>query len=355
MMREQALIDRLAQTHALPLADYEALVAGQTPALAAYAAQRADALRRAVYGTDVYVRGLIEVSSVCRNDCYYCGLRRSNAACERYTLTDAQILDCCEAGYGYGFRTFVLQGGEGVFTADRVCALVREIKARWPDCAVTLSLGEYPTADYAAMRAAGADRYLLRHETADAAHYARLHPAAMSFENRMRCLRDLKALGFQTGCGFMVGSPGQTAHTLAEDLKFVEEFQPEMCGIGPFLPQKDTPFGGEPGGTAAQTIYLLSLLRLIRPNLLLPATTALGTVAPDGRERGILAGANVVMPNLSPVDVRKKYALYDGKICTGEESAQCRDCLARRMAAIGFRLVTARGDIRTDAPAQTTI
>ena len=346
MMKNEALIDRLAQTHTLTLAEYEALVAGQTPELAAYAAQRADTLRRAVYGTEVYVRGLIEVSSVCRNDCYYCGLRRSNAACERYTLTDAQILDCCEAGYSYGFRTFVLQGGEGVLSAHRVCALVREIKTRRPDCAVTLSLGEYPTADYAAMRAAGADRYLLRHETADPAHYARLHPVGMSFENRMRCLRDLKALGFQTGCGFMVGSPGQTPQTLAQDLKFVETFQPAMCGIGPFLPQKDTPFGKEPPGTAEQTLYLLSLLRLIRPNLLLPATTALGTAAQDGRERGILAGANVVMPNLSPVEVRKKYALYDGKICTGEESAQCRDCLARRMEAIGFRIVTARGDIK---------
>lgn len=346
MMHDQALLDRLAETHRLEIAEYAALIAGQTSALAAYAAALADAARRAVYGNEVFTRGLIEVSSVCRNDCYYCGLRRSNAACERYTLTDAEILDCCAAGYDYGFRTFVLQGGEGVFTADHVCALVREIKARFPDCAVTLSLGEYPTADYAAMRAAGADRYLLRHETANAAHYAQLHPAAMSFENRMRCLRDLKALGFQTGCGFMVGSPGQTPQTLAEDLKFVEEFQPEMCGIGPFLPQKDTPFRAEPGGTAAQTIYLLSLLRLIRPNLLLPATTALGTVAPDGRERGILAGANVVMPNLSPVAVRKKYALYDNKICTGEESAQCRSCLARRMEAIGFRLVTARGDIR---------
>ena len=254
-------------------------------------------------------------------------------------------MDCCKTGYELGFRTFVLQGGEGVFGLEEILQTVREIRAGFPDCAITLSLGEYPTEAYAAMKAAGADRYLLRHETADKEHYEKLHPANMSFDNRMRCLKDLKTLGFQVGCGFMVGSPYQTAKTLAKDLKFVEEFSPDMCGIGPFIPQKDTPFGTFPAGTAAQTVYLLSLIRLIKPNILLPSTTALGTVDPKGREKGIKAGANVVMPNLSPVSARKKYALYDDKICTGDESAQCRACLAKRMKSIGYEVVTARGDI----------
>ena len=263
----------------------------------------------------------------------------------RYCLTPEEILGCCAEGHALGFRTFVLQGGEGCLSLETVCGLVRRIKRDYPDCAVTLSLGEFPTAAYRAMREAGADRYLLRHETADPAHYRRLHPASMSFENRMRCLRDLKALGFQTGCGFMVGSPFQTPQTLAEDLKFVEEFQPEMCGIGPFLPQKDTPFGAYPGGSGELTCFLLSLLRLMHPHMLIPATTALGTVDPQGREKGILAGANVVMPNLSPTSERKKYALYDHKICTGDESAQCIACMRARMASIGFAVTVDRGDI----------
>ena len=263
----------------------------------------------------------------------------------RYCLTPEEILGCCAEGHALGFRTFVLQGGEGCLSLETVCGLVRRIKRDYPDCAVTLSLGEFPTEAYRAMREAGADRYLLRHETADPAHYRRLHPASMSFENRMRCLRDLKALGFQTGCGFMVGSPFQTPQTLAEDLKFVEEFQPEMCGIGPFLPQKDTPFGAYSGGSGELTCFLLSLLRLIHPHMLIPATTALGTVDPQGREKGILAGANVVMPNLSPTSERKKYALYDHKICTGDESAQCIACMRARMASIGFAVTVDRGDI----------
>ena len=238
-----------------------------------------------------------------------------------------------------------MQGGEGCLSLETVCGLVRRIKRDYPDCAVTLSLGEFPTEAYRAMREAGADRYLLRHETADPAHYRRLHPASMSFENRMRCLRDLKALGFQTGCGFMVGSPFQTPQSLAKDLKFIEGFRPEMCGIGPFLPQKDTPFGAYPGGSGELTCFLLSLLRLMHPHMLIPATTALGTVDPQGREKGILAGANVVMPNLSPTSERKKYALYDHKICTGDESAQCIACMRARMASIGFAVTVDRGDI----------
>ena len=302
-------------------------------------------VRKAVYGTAVYVRGLIEISSYCKNDCLYCGIRRSNRLAQRYRLTPVEILSCCEEGYALGFRTFVLQGGEDPWFTDEVlCPLIAQIKARWPDCAVTLSLGERSDESYKALREAGADRYLLRHETATKSHYEALHPAELSFDNRMRCLQVLKELGYQVGCGFMVGSPHQTAQDLARDLKFVEQFRPAMCGIGPFIPHHDTPFANEPGGSVELTLYLLSILRLIEPELLLPATTALGTLDPIGREKGIQAGANVVMPNLSTVSVRKKYMLYDNKICTGEESAQCKGCLAARMASVGYELVTHRGD-----------
>ncbi len=312
-----------------------------------FAAKLAVKKREEIYGHDVYVRGLIEIGNVCRNDCLYCGIRRSNRNCERYILTKERILDCCATGYELGFRTFVMQGGESVIPVDTVCGIVSEIRERFPDCAITLSLGEYPREDYARMREAGADRYLLRHETADRAHYEKLHPEEMSFDNRMRCLRDLKELGFQVGCGFMVGSPFQTTECLAEDLEFIADFSPDMCGIGPFIPHKDTPFRDCPAGTLEMTTFLLSLIRLIKPNILLPSTTALGTIDPLGREKGILAGANVVMPNLSPVAVRKKYELYNNKICTGEESAECRNCLSMRMKSIGYEIVTARGDIKT--------
>lgn len=341
----QTLIDRLEQNHALTEAEYAALITGRTEEATAYLAEKARRARRRVYGEQVYIRGLIEVSNICRNDCLYCGIRRSNTNCARYRLTAEQILFCCRSGYALGFRTFVLQGGEmDTHMVDAVCRVVRAIKAEFPDCAVTLSLGEYPAEAYQAMFDAGADRYLLRHETADRAHYQSLHPPSMSFDNRMRCLRDLKATGYQVGCGFMVGSPGQTAQTLAKDLKFVETFAPAMCGIGPFIPHRDTPFRDKPAGSVELTLYLLSILRLIRPTLLLPATTALGTLRPDGREQGMLAGANVVMPNLSPPDAREKYTLYNGKLHSGAESAQQVAELKQRMSAIGMRVVTDRGD-----------
>lgn len=338
------LIDKLHNEHTLTVEEYEQLIVGYSAEAAAYAAQEADAVRRQVYGNAVFIRGLIEVSNLCRNDCLYCGIRRSNAHCDRYRLTAEQILACCDEGYGLGFRTFVLQGGEGCLAVDDIAATVRRIKERYPDCAVTLSLGEYSREEYRRMRQAGADRYLLRHETADREHYERLHPASMSFDNRRRCLADLRELGFQVGCGFMVGSPYQTPQHVAKDLKFIEEFSPEMCGIGPFIPQKDTPFGGYPAGTAALTVYLLSLLRLMHPHLLLPATTALGTIEQDGRERGIRAGANVIMPNLSPLSQRRKYALYDNKLSSGDESAQAVAHLRQHMQRIGYEVVVARGD-----------
>ncbi len=342
-----ALIDRLASCHSLTLDEYQRLIDERTPEIAEYAATLAVKARQEIYGNTVFIRGLIEVSNICKNDCLYCGIRRSNQSCQRYRLTAEEILGCCEEGYQLGFRTFVLQGGEdGAFSDAFLCELLKRIKENHPDCAITLSLGERSYESYARLRDAGADRYLLRHETADEAHYQKLHPASMSFETRMNCLSDLKALGYQVGCGFMVGSPYQTSRNLAKDLKFVEQFSPDMCGIGPFIPQSDTPFGKEEAGTLELTCYLLSLLRLIKPNLLLPSTTALGTIHPQGREMGIKAGANVVMPNLSPSSVRKKYALYDNKISDGSESAQCKAELAARMASIGYEIVTDRGDIK---------
>ena len=343
--RTRKLIDRLEREHSLSEAEYAELIINRDAGAAKLLAEKAAAAREAVFGNAVYTRGLIEISSICRNNCLYCGIRRDNTEAERYRLTEEQILACADEGYLLGFRTFVLQGGEDPYFTDEVlCSLVRKLKERHPDCAVTLSMGERSRESYQALYDAGADRYLLRHETADAGHYARLHPPAMSFENRMRCLRDLKEIGYQTGCGFMVGSPFQTPETLAKDLKFIETFRPAMCGIGPFIPHRNTPFREEKAGTLELTLFLLSVIRLILPEVLLPATTALGTIHPRGREMGIQAGANVVMPNLSPVEVRKKYELYDNKICTGEESAQCRGCLEQRMKTVGCHLAVSRGD-----------
>ncbi len=300
-----------------------------------------------IYGKDVYVRGLIEFTNYCRNDCLYCGIRRSNGEAQRYRLTEKQILECCKTGHELGFRTFVLQGGEDpYFTDERICNLVSKIRAEYPDCAITLSIGEKDRESYQKFFDAGADRYLLRHETADEQHYSMLHPSELSLKNRMRCLNDLKEIGYQVGCGFMVGSPYQTIDTLYEDMQFIKKLSPHMVGIGPFIPQHATPFGDKKAGTLEQTLRLLSIIRLIHPHVLLPATTALGTIHPQGRELGIKAGANVVMPNLSPVGVRKKYELYDNKICTGDEAAECRMCLQNRMAGIGYKVVVDRGDFK---------
>lgn len=301
------------------------------------------------FGNKVYIRGLIEFSSVCKNDCYYCGLRRSNHNAVRYRLSKEQILDCCKTGYSLGFRTFVLQGGEdGFFTDDIMCDIVRDIKKDYPDCAVTLSLGERGYDSFKRLFDSGADRYLLRHETADAEHYGKLHPEEMTLQTRKQSLYWLKEIGYQTGAGFMVGSPFQTFDTLAEDLLFLKQLDPQMCGIGPFIPHKDTIFKDEKSGSVRLTLTLLSVIRLMLPDVLLPATTALGTADPQGREKGILHGANVVMPNLSPTQHRADYSLYDNKICTGDEAAECIKCLSKRMKSIGYEIVTDRGDFRKE-------
>lgn len=345
MQKEKEIIDRLKETQTLTLPQLRLLLETESAESVEYLRGQARETATGIYGTRIFIRGLIEFTNYCKNDCFYCGIRRSNRHAQRYRLREEEILSCCDTGYGLGFRTFVLQGGEdSYFTDEKICELVSAIKEKYPDCAVTLSIGEKSRESYEAYFAAGADRYLLRHETADEEHYGKLHPPELSLQNRKRCLRDLKKIGYQTGCGFMVGSPHQTVETLYEDLMFIKELAPEMVGIGPFIPQKDTPFGKEPPGTLEQTLRLLSIIRLLHPHVLLPATTALGTIHPKGRELGILSGANVVMPNLSPVAVRDKYKLYDNKICTGDEAAECRFCMEKRMAGIGYQVVVDRGD-----------
>lgn len=347
MQTVRDLIDKLNKEHMLKKEEWIFLLEHRTKEDAEYLFSCAREQQKKYFGNHVYTRGLIEFTNICRNDCYYCGIRKSNPNAERYRLSTEQILSCAESGYELGFRTFVLQGGEDLAYQDSdIEQLVRTLKEAYPDCAITLSIGEKSYESYKKYFDAGADRYLLRHETADEKHYGMLHPAELSLKHRKQCLYDLKEIGYQVGCGFMVGSPGQTYAAIAEDMQFITELQPQMVGIGPFIPHHDTPFREEAPGTLELTLYLLGLLRLLIPNLLLPATTALGTIAPTGREQGILAGANVVMPNLSPVGVRKKYELYDNKICTGDEAAECRMCLNRRMESIGYKLVVDRGDFK---------
>lgn len=339
------LADKLEAEHDLTDEELASVLLCDLPGFDEYLAGKARAVREKYYGKAVYMRGLIEFTNICKNNCYYCGIRRDNANAERYRLSEEQILSCCDMGYELGFRTFVMQGGEDpYYTEDLIVSIVSAIKERHPDCAVTLSIGEWDREAYQKFFDAGADRYLLRHETADREHYEMLHPAEMSFDHRMQCLKDLKEIGYQVGCGMMVGSPYQTVEHLVKDLRFLKEFKPEMVGIGPFIPHHDTQFADREAGTVDMTVRLLAIIRLLLPDVLLPATTALGTIDPRGREKGILAGANVVMPNLSPSDVREKYLLYDNKICTGDEAAECIRCMAMRISSVGYETVVARGD-----------
>ncbi len=309
--------------------------------------REAEALRNQVYGKRIFIRGLIEISSYCKNDCYYCGIRCSNKNAERYRLSKEQILSCCETGNALGFKTFVLQGGEdNYYTDDKVCDIVCSIKEKYPDCAVTLSLGEKSKESYKKFFDAGADRYLLRHETADNTHYKKLHPENLTLENRKKCLYDLKDIGFQVGAGFMVGSPYQTYETIAKDLLFLKDLNPQMVGIGPFISHKDTQFKDFENGSVEKTLFLLSVIRLMLPHVLLPATTALGTLAEDGRQKGIMAGANVIMPNLSPADTREKYNLYDNKLANGCEAAENLEKLKKEIKITGCKIVTDKGDYK---------
>lgn len=341
----KTLINKLEQERILSVEEFTQLISSRTAELDGYLFDKARNIQNRHFGNNIYIRGLIEVTNYCKNDCYYCGIRRSNRNAQRYRLSGKEVLDCCKSGYELGFRTFVLQGGDDPFLTDeRLCELIGSIKQVYPDCAVTLSLGERSYSSYRAYFHAGADRYLLRHETANEEHYGQLHPLSMSLPERKECLFDLKQIGYQVGCGFMVGSPYQTIANLVEDLLFIHELQPHMVGIGPFIPHHETRFAQHPPGSMKLTLFLLGMLRLMLPRLLLPATTALGTIHPEGREMGILAGANVVMPNLSPIEVRSKYLLYDHKICTGDESAEGLKNLQSRLQAIGYRVKVDRGD-----------
>lgn len=342
----KAIIDKLASTQQLEAKEYKELLDHYTKEDADYLSIKAREARQPYYQNKIYLRGLIEFTNYCKNDCYYCGIRRSNCKALRYRLMKEQILDCCEMGYQLGYRTFVLQGGEDPYYNDDIMVnLIQTIKTRYPDCAITLSIGEKSYESYLRYYKAGVDRYLLRHETANEEHYKQLHPKELSLSHRKTCLKQLKEIGYQVGCGFMVGSPGQTTDCIVEDLLFIKELDPAMVGVGPFIPHHDTPFATKPSGTLELTLVLLSILRLMKPNLLLPSTTALGTISPYGRELGIMAGANVVMPNLSPREVRKKYLLYDNKICTGDEAAESLASLEKRVKSIGHEIVVDRGDV----------
>ncbi len=339
------LIDKLMAEHSLTKEEWTALIDGRTKDLSEYLFSRARQVRHRYFGHDVYIRGLIEFTNYCRNDCYYCGIRKSNLNIRRYRMSEDDILSCCRTGYKMGFRTFVLQGGEdGYYTDDKIVHLVSSIKSLYPDCAITLSIGEKSYDSYLKYFKAGADRYLLRHETYNEGHYGMLHPASLTAAHRQQCLWNLKKIGYQTGTGFMVGSPYQTSENLAEDMIFIGELKPQMVGIGPFIPHHDTRFASETAGTLELTLFMLGLLRLMLPQVLLPSTTALGTIDPHGREAGILAGANVVMPNLSPKDNRKDYSLYDNKIATGEEACEGKAKLEAQMESIGYYVVVSRGD-----------
>lgn len=339
------LTDKLRDTQNLTDEEFAMIIDGEIDT--EYLFSQADKVRKEHYGNEVYIRGLIEISNYCKNDCLYCGIRRSNKNAVRYRLTEEEILSCCENGYELGFKTFVMQGGEdGHFTDEVMCRIIKKIKEFYPDCAVTLSLGERSYESYKKLYDAGADRYLLRHETACDAHYSRLHPENMSGEFRRECLFNLKKIGYQTGSGFMVGSPYQTTENIVADLRFLQELKPHMIGIGPFITHKETPFAKFGSGTLDATLRLVAILRLMFPKVLLPSTTALGTIDPMGREKGIMAGANVVMPNLSPLKSRKLYDLYDNKISTGEEAAEGLSNLKKRMEKIGYKVVSARGDAK---------
>ena len=339
------LIERLERERDLTNAEFAVLLDQSSGADRDFLFERARAVRDAHYGRKVYIRGLIELTNYCKNDCLYCGIRKSNASCERYRLTKEQILSCCESGYALGFRTFVLQGGEdGWYTDERMTDIVRAMRQAYPDCAITLSLGERGRESFKRLYDAGANRYLLRHETADETHYARLHPVSMTLTHRLQCLRDLKEIGFQTGAGFMVGSPYQTTECIVRDFRFLQELKPQMVGLGPFIPHHATPLKDFPAGSTERTLLCLSIVRLLLPNVLLPATTALATIDGDGRIKGMNAGCNVVMPNLSPLEDRSKYLLYDNKASSGEEAAESLRALREHLAAAGYEVVIDRGD-----------
>ena len=340
------MIEKLRKTRNLGDDELLELLQTSDPAVSQSLKDTAREVADSVFGKEIYLRALIEWSNVCRNDCLYCGIRKSNAALQRYTLTEEEILECCAKAWEMGLRTFVLQGGENPAAAERLVPVVRIIRTTWPGAAITLSLGELPFSTYKSLRDAGADRYLLRHETASAEHYERLHPASMQLQTRLQCLQELRSLGFQTGAGMMIGSPWQTPRELLADIRFLQEFKPEMIGIGPFIPQKDTPLGHFPAGSAELTLRLIAILRLMLPHAMIPSTTALSSLMPGGRMACIAAGANVVMPCFTPAKNRGSYALYDGKSASYIETEQNLNILKEELAAHGYTVSPTRGDYK---------
>ena len=338
-------IDSLRNEHQLPTQAYKELLTCSDADTIEYLHQQAREVSLSHFNNKIYIRGLIEISNCCKNDCYYCGIRKSNSIVERYRLSKEQILSCCKEGYELGFRTFVMQGGEDrAQSVEWVVEVVKDIRTTYPDCAITLSLGELSYQDYKKLYDAGANRFLLRHETFDSSHYKQLHPDNMSAEHRQQCLRWLKEIGFQTGTGIMVGSPFQTIDNIIDDIQFIYDLKPQMIGIGPFIPHKDTPFAKYNAGSIELTLRLISIFRLMFPSVLIPSTTALASLGNDGRLRGILAGANVVMPNLSPCDNRKKYSLYNNKAALGSEAAEGIALLNDQLKTIGYEISFERGD-----------
>ncbi len=343
-MSTRHLIDRLCRQELLSKSELIDLIAHISPDEQQLLCAEALRIKRQYYGDGIFLRGLIEFTNYCKNDCHYCGIRAGNRAVVRYRLSKEQILDCCAAGYALGMRTFVLQGGEGGTDCDTLCDIVAAIRARYPDCAITLSVGELSADEYRRLFAAGANRYLLRHETASHAHYQALHPPCMTLQHRIDCLYALKDIGFQTGAGFMVGSPHQTTADLAEDLLFLRDLQPHMVGIGPFIPQSDTIFSDFAGGTLAQTCTMLALTRLLLPRAMIPSTTALESIAPHGRMRGFLAGANVIMVNLSPDEVKEHYLLYDNKAFLHTDAHRAVENIRAELHAQGMELLVSIGN-----------
>lgn len=342
------IIDKLYKTNDISYSDcLHLLKEYDNEEVRKYLFLKSSEVTKKIFNNKIYIRGLIEYSNICRNDCYYCGIRKSNCNVERYRLSREEILLSCKNGYELGFRTFVLQGGEdGFFSDDVACEIVSEIRKNYPDCAITLSMGERSYDSYKKLYDCGANRYLLRHESINALHYNKLHPDNLTIENRVKCLNDLKEIGYQVGCGFMVGAPYQTMENIAEDIMFIKDFKPHMIGIGPFISHKDTPFSNFKNGDYRLCVFIIGILRLLSNYALIPATTALNSVAKYGRVEGILAGANVIMPNLSPFAIRAKYSLYDGKLSTGIEGAESIETLNEEMRKIGYTISFDRGDYK---------
>jgi biotin synthase len=303
----------------------------------------ADDIRKRYFKDEVHIRGIIEFSNYCMKNCFYCGLRRDNKTIERYRISEDEIIDTALKAGELGYKTILLQSGEdGGYTIEGLCAIIKRIRSNL-DCAITLSLGEKSFDEYRSLRDAGADRYLLRFETSDRGLFNKLKPDS-SYENRLDCIKNLKKLGFQVGSGFMVGLPGQTYEILADDILLLRELDLDMIGIGPFLSHHNTPLGNSASGTLDLTLRALAIIRILMPDVHIPATTAMGTVEKGGREKALQCGANVIMPNVTPIKYRKYYEIYPNKICIDDAPSDCRACIEGMLKSLGRAAATNKGD-----------